>query len=57
MATVIAKKGIKAAAIHSVLKLAWARLGSVEISDVSDKIIRLVFENEGDREHIFEMSS
>lgn len=33
--TIIAHKVVKAASIHSVLKLAWARYGSVTILDLS----------------------
>lgn len=56
MASVILQKGIKAAVIGNVLKLAWARLSSVTISDLTDRIVLPEFENEEDRKQIFELS-
>lgn len=56
MASVISQKGVKAAAIGNVLKMAWTRFGSVRIADITDRIIMLEFENDEDRRQIFELS-
>lgn len=56
MSMIISQKPIKATTIHNVLKQAWAKYGSVTISDVSYKVVMFEFENDDDQKQIFDMS-
>lgn len=53
---IVSQKPIKAAPIHNVLKVAWARYGSVKLSKVEDRTMLFEFENDEDRKQILDKS-
>lgn len=42
--------------VHNVLKIAWARYGSVRIAEVDECTLSFIFENKRDRDQIMDMS-
>lgn len=56
MGKVISQKSVKLNTIHNVLKLAWARCGPVNISEVSTGVLTFHFDNEEGMCKILDMS-
>lgn len=56
MGRIRSQKEIKMAAIHHVLKLAWARYEKFIIFEMEDKILLFEFEHDEDKNHILDMS-
>lgn len=54
--TILSHKNVKLVAIQNVLKLVWARYEKFRISELEDKIMLFEFENQGDKDQIFDLS-
>lgn len=53
---ILSSKAVRNAVVMNVLKIAWARFGTVKMNEVDENTMAFEFGNEGDKQQILDLS-